>query len=99
MEKKMKVSFMTEKKKMNIAKDHKLHALKIRKGSEDVDLLASERNEADMYNAKCGYIHRCYQGVKSLFSGWFQPFKNAISGEQNLCKEGENRGAYAHVFD
>ncbi|GJU30114.1 probable inactive receptor kinase [Tanacetum coccineum] len=46
---------------------------------------ASAGNEANMYNAKCGYIHLCYQGVKSLF--------NAISGEHNSCKEWENRGA------
>ena len=37
--------------------------------------------------------------VKSLFLGWFEPLKNAISGEQDLCKEGKNRGAYAPQFD
>ncbi|GJT96990.1 hypothetical protein Tco_1092508 [Tanacetum coccineum] len=28
-----------------------------------------------------------------------EPFKKAISGEQNLCKEGENRGARKIVYD
>ncbi|KAJ0488987.1 putative DNA-directed RNA polymerase [Helianthus annuus] len=37
--------------------------------------------------------------VKSLFLGWFEPLKNAISAEQDLCKEGKNRGAYAPQFD
>ena len=37
--------------------------------------------------------------VKSLFLGWFEPLKNAIAAEQDLCKEGKNRGAYAPQFD
>ncbi|XP_076909851.1 DNA-directed RNA polymerase 1B, mitochondrial-like [Bidens hawaiensis] len=37
--------------------------------------------------------------VKSLFLGWFEPLKNAISAEQDLCREGKNRGAYAPQFD
>ncbi|KAJ0900576.1 putative DNA-directed RNA polymerase [Helianthus annuus] len=37
--------------------------------------------------------------VKSLFLGWFEPLKNAISAEQDLCREGRNRGAYAPQFD
>ncbi|KAI3514642.1 hypothetical protein L1887_13229 [Cichorium endivia] len=37
--------------------------------------------------------------VKSLFLGWFEPLKNAIASEQDLCKEGRNRGAYAPQFD
>nr|XP_043612341.1 DNA-directed RNA polymerase 1, mitochondrial-like [Erigeron canadensis] len=37
--------------------------------------------------------------VKSLFLGWFEPLKNVIAAEQDLCKEGKNRGAYAPQFD
>ncbi|XP_023748334.1 DNA-directed RNA polymerase 1, mitochondrial [Lactuca sativa] len=37
--------------------------------------------------------------VKSLFLGWFEPLKNAIASEQDLCREGRNRGAYAPQFD
>ncbi|KAJ9554140.1 hypothetical protein OSB04_018185 [Centaurea solstitialis] len=37
--------------------------------------------------------------VKSLFLGWFEPLRNAIAAEQDLCKEGKNRGAYAPQFD
>ncbi|KAK9063780.1 hypothetical protein SSX86_017652 [Deinandra increscens subsp. villosa] len=37
--------------------------------------------------------------VKSLFLGWFEPLRNVIAAEQDLCKEGKNRGAYAPQFD
>ncbi|XP_023745245.1 uncharacterized protein LOC111893416 [Lactuca sativa] len=37
--------------------------------------------------------------VKSLFLDWFEPLKNAIASEQDLCREGRNRGAYAPQFD
>ncbi|XP_011101962.1 DNA-directed RNA polymerase 1, mitochondrial-like [Sesamum indicum] len=37
--------------------------------------------------------------IKSLFLGWFEPLKDAIAAEQDLCKEGKNRGAYAPYFD
>ncbi|KAL0430032.1 UNVERIFIED_CONTAM: DNA-directed RNA polymerase 1B, mitochondrial [Sesamum radiatum] len=37
--------------------------------------------------------------IKSLFLGWFEPLRDAIAAEQDLCKEGKNRGAYAPYFD
>ncbi|GAB4840181.1 DNA-directed RNA polymerase 1B, mitochondrial [Ancistrocladus abbreviatus] len=37
--------------------------------------------------------------MKSLFLGWFEPLKDAIAAEQELCREGKNRGAYAPYFD
>ncbi|KAK6913416.1 DNA-directed RNA polymerase, N-terminal [Dillenia turbinata] len=37
--------------------------------------------------------------MKSLFLGWFEPFRNAIVAEQELCRQGKNRGAYAPYFD
>ncbi|KAK9750321.1 hypothetical protein RND81_02G187500 [Saponaria officinalis] len=37
--------------------------------------------------------------IKSLFLGWFEPLKDAIKAEQDLCKIGKNRGAYAPYFD
>ncbi|XP_059655628.1 DNA-directed RNA polymerase 1B, mitochondrial-like [Cornus florida] len=37
--------------------------------------------------------------MKSLFLGWFEPIRDAIVAEQNLCKEGKNRAAYAPYFD
>ncbi|KAK4479843.1 hypothetical protein RD792_015386 [Penstemon davidsonii] len=37
--------------------------------------------------------------VKSLFLGWFEPLRDAIASEQDLCKQGKNRGAYAPHFD
>ncbi|KAK6157754.1 hypothetical protein DH2020_012002 [Rehmannia glutinosa] len=37
--------------------------------------------------------------IKSLFLGWFEPLRDAIAAEQDLCKEGKNRGAYAPYID
>ncbi|XP_073139231.1 DNA-directed RNA polymerase 1B, mitochondrial-like [Henckelia pumila] len=37
--------------------------------------------------------------IKSLFLGWFEPLRDAIAAEQDLCKNGKNRGAYAPYFD
>ncbi|KAK4484026.1 hypothetical protein RD792_011240 [Penstemon davidsonii] len=37
--------------------------------------------------------------IKSLFLGWFEPLRDAIAAEQDLCKQGKNRGAYAPHFD
>ncbi|THF94677.1 hypothetical protein TEA_015539 [Camellia sinensis var. sinensis] len=37
--------------------------------------------------------------MKSLFLGWFEPLRNAIAAEQEMCKEGKNRTAYAPYFD
>ncbi|KAL3501558.1 hypothetical protein ACH5RR_036007 [Cinchona calisaya] len=37
--------------------------------------------------------------IKSLFLGWFEPLRDAIAAEQDLCLEGRNRGAYAPYFD
>lgn len=37
--------------------------------------------------------------IKSLFLGWFEPLRDAIAAEQDLCKEGKNRCAYAPYFD
>ncbi|KAF9616564.1 hypothetical protein IFM89_030331 [Coptis chinensis] len=37
--------------------------------------------------------------MKSLFLGWFEPFKDKIVEEQDLCKQGKNRAAYAPQFD
>ncbi|KAH6798667.1 male gametophyte defective 3 [Perilla frutescens var. frutescens] len=37
--------------------------------------------------------------IKSLFLGWFEPLRDAIAAEQDLCQEGKNRAAYAPYFD
>ncbi|GMH01822.1 hypothetical protein Nepgr_003661 [Nepenthes gracilis] len=37
--------------------------------------------------------------MKSLFLGWFEPLRDAILSEQELCKQGKNRGAYAPYFN
>ncbi|XP_073282501.1 DNA-directed RNA polymerase 1, mitochondrial-like [Primulina huaijiensis] len=37
--------------------------------------------------------------IKSLFLGWFEPLRDAIAAEQDLCKNGKSRGAYAPYFD
>ncbi|KAL8161431.1 hypothetical protein V2J09_012920 [Rumex salicifolius] len=37
--------------------------------------------------------------MKSLFLGWFEPLKNAISAEQDSLKEGRSRTAYAPYWD
>ncbi|KAM1954398.1 hypothetical protein ACFX1T_023745 [Malus domestica] len=37
--------------------------------------------------------------MKSLFLGWFEPLRNAIEHEQNLCRKGKNKAAYAPYFD
>ena len=36
--------------------------------------------------------------VKSLFLGWFEPLRNAIDKEQELCRQGKNKTAYAPYF-
>ncbi|KDP24319.1 hypothetical protein JCGZ_25615 [Jatropha curcas] len=37
--------------------------------------------------------------MKTLFLGWFEPLKDAISKEQELIREGKCRAAYAPYFD
>lgn len=37
--------------------------------------------------------------MKSLFLGWFEPLKNAIVAEQELCMEEKNRISHAPYFD
>lgn len=37
--------------------------------------------------------------MKSLFLGWFEPMRDAIFEEQELCRMGKNRTAYAPYFD
>ncbi|KAJ9709460.1 hypothetical protein PVL29_001099 [Vitis rotundifolia] len=37
--------------------------------------------------------------IKSLFLGWFEPLRDVIAAEQDLCKQGKNRAAYAPYFD
>ncbi|KAK9100283.1 hypothetical protein Scep_023713 [Stephania cephalantha] len=37
--------------------------------------------------------------MKSLFLGWFEPLRDCIVKEQELCQLGKNRGAYAPYFD
>lgn len=37
--------------------------------------------------------------IKSLFLGWFEPLRDVIAVEQDLCKQGKNRAAYAPYFD
>ncbi|KAM4132098.1 hypothetical protein ACJW30_01G224600 [Castanea mollissima] len=33
--------------------------------------------------------------MKSLFLGWFEPLRDAIDKEQDLCRKGKNKAAYA----
>ncbi|XP_042052753.1 DNA-directed RNA polymerase 1B, mitochondrial-like [Salvia splendens] len=37
--------------------------------------------------------------IKSLFLGWFEPLRDAIAAEQDMCQDGKNRAAYAPYFD
>lgn len=37
--------------------------------------------------------------MKTLFLGWFEPLRDAIVGEQELCRKGKNRASYAPYFD
>ncbi|KAF8389877.1 hypothetical protein HHK36_024395 [Tetracentron sinense] len=37
--------------------------------------------------------------MKSLFLGWFEPLRDCIAAEQELCRQGKNRAAYAPYFD
>lgn len=37
--------------------------------------------------------------IKSLFLGWFEPLRNVIAEEQETCRDGTNRSAYAPYFD
>lgn len=37
--------------------------------------------------------------MKSLFLGWFEPLRDAIVKEQELCRLGKNKAAYAPYFD
>ncbi|KAM1666154.1 hypothetical protein ACFX1X_045819 [Malus domestica] len=37
--------------------------------------------------------------MKSLFLGWFEPMRNAIEKEQDLCRKGKNKAAYAPYID
>lgn len=37
--------------------------------------------------------------MKSLFLGWFEPLRDSIAAEQELCRQGKNRGNYAPYFD
>ncbi|OIV93790.1 hypothetical protein TanjilG_03753 [Lupinus angustifolius] len=37
--------------------------------------------------------------VKSLFLGWFEPLRNAIAAEQELCKEPKHRLTHAPFFN
>lgn len=37
--------------------------------------------------------------MKSLFLGWFEPLRNAISADQELCKESKNRMSHAPYFN
>jgi DNA-directed RNA polymerase len=36
--------------------------------------------------------------MKTLFLGWFEPLQDAIEKEQDLCRIGKNRAAYAPYF-
>ncbi|KAH9611681.1 hypothetical protein KSS87_017399 [Heliosperma pusillum] len=36
--------------------------------------------------------------VKTLFLGWFEPLRDAIEAEQDLCKTGKSRAGYAPYF-
>ena len=37
--------------------------------------------------------------IKSLFLGWFEPLRDVIAVDQELCRQGKNRAAYAPHFD
>ena len=37
--------------------------------------------------------------MKSLFLGWFEPLCNAITKEQDLCRQGKNKTAYGPYMD
>lgn len=37
--------------------------------------------------------------VKSLFLGWFEPFRNKIAEEQEFIRQGKSKASYAKYFD
>ncbi|KAI3968549.1 hypothetical protein MKX01_007859 [Papaver californicum] len=37
--------------------------------------------------------------MKSLFLGWFEPFRDCIANEQEMCKQENKRANYARYFD
>ncbi|KAK9272379.1 hypothetical protein L1049_002750 [Liquidambar formosana] len=37
--------------------------------------------------------------MKSLFLGWFEPLRDAIAAEQELCRQGKCKASYARYFD
>ncbi|XP_051122130.1 DNA-directed RNA polymerase 1B, mitochondrial-like [Andrographis paniculata] len=83
---------------MGSGKYHILRRRQIKVETEAWEQAASEYQEllTDMCEQK---LAPNLPYIKSLFLGWFEPLRDAIVAEQNLCKEGKNRGAHAPYFD
>ncbi|XP_071926327.1 DNA-directed RNA polymerase 1B, mitochondrial-like [Coffea arabica] len=99
----MEASFQQQKQQkmvggMGMGKYHILRKRQVKIETEAWEQAAKEYQELleDMCEQK---LAPNLPYIKSLFLGWFEPLKDAIAAEQDLCKDGKNRGAYAQYFD
>lgn len=99
----MEVSYQQQKQQkmvggMGMGKYHILRKRQVKIETEAWEQAAKEYEELleDMCEQK---LAPNLPYIKSLFLGWFEPLKDAIVAEQDLCKDGKNRGAYAQYFD
>ncbi|KAL2519217.1 DNA-directed RNA polymerase 2 [Abeliophyllum distichum] len=83
---------------MGVAKYNMLRRRQIKLETEAWEEAAKEYQEllVDMCEQK---LAPNLPYVKSLFLGWFEPLRDAIAAEQELCKKGKNRKSYAPNFD
>ncbi|KAI5678798.1 hypothetical protein M9H77_09748 [Catharanthus roseus] len=83
---------------MGIGKYHILRRRQMKMETEAWEEAAKEYQEllADMCEQK---LAPNLPYMKSLFLGWFEPLRDAIAAEQELCDQGKNRTAYAPYFN
>nr|CAC80138.1 DNA-dependent RNA polymerase [Spinacia oleracea] len=83
---------------MPLYKYQKLRNRQIKLETESWQQAANEYKEllADMCKLK---LAPNLPYVKSLFLGWFEPFRDSIIEDQELIRQGKCRGAYGTYFD
>lgn len=83
---------------MGIGKYHILRRRQIKMETEAWENAAKEYQELleDMCQHK---LAPNLPYMKSLFLGWFQPLRDAIASDQELCDKGTNRTGYAPYFN
>lgn len=95
-------SFIKKPKKMaggmGIAKYNMLRKRQIKIETEAWEEAAKEYQEllADMCEQK---LAPNLPYVKSLFLGWFEPLRDAITADQKMCNEKKNKPSYAPYID